>query len=158
MFHKSCTRWLDLLMVRKRVVSSILIVLILSFIGLSAGCKPITDSNSEDGIFYNNDTLGFSLIIPGAWKDKYIIEEAPDEISIFNKKIYENYGLGRLIIIERAVGELITQEDMQQAPVGQQIILRGNGYTYFTVETSDVQYPPDDAELGREYKAMIEEN
>jgi hypothetical protein len=39
-------------------------------------------------------------------------------------------------------GELITPEDMQQAPVGQQIILQGNGFTYFARMPSDVQYPP----------------
>jgi len=51
---------------------------------------------------------------------------------------------------------LITKEDMQPAPVGQQIILQGNGYTYFTIEPSDVQYPPDDKEVSSEYKAMSE--
>lgn len=45
---------------------------------------------------------------------------------------------------------------MQQAPVGQQIILQGNGYTYYTIEVSDVQYPPDDKVLSSDYKAMSE--
>ena len=147
----------DLRRKRKAMISLMMAVLILGIIGLSAGCNQDTDSKTEDSIIYKNEILGFSLKFPSDWKDKYIIKESVDDISIFNKKVYENYnGAGRLLTIERVTGELITKEDMQQAPVGGQIILQGNGYTYFTIEPSDVQYPPDDKELSRDYKAMSE--
>lgn len=132
-------------------------MLVICITGLSAGCKPNIDSKTTDGIIYKNDALGFSLVFPQDWKDKYIIKESAEGISIFNKQIYENYGAGRLLTIERAVGELITPEDMQQAPFGKQIILQGNGYTYVAIEPSDVQYPPDDKELSGEYQAMSEQ-
>ncbi|NLO21757.1 MAG: hypothetical protein GX119_07125 [Syntrophomonadaceae bacterium] len=38
---------------------------------------------------------------------------------------------------------MITKEDMEQAPVSQQIILQGNGFTYFSRMPSDVQYTSD---------------
>jgi hypothetical protein len=139
----------------KVVVSLLMAVLLLGIIGLSAGCNQNTDCKTEDSIIYKNETLGFSLEFPSDWRDKYIIKESVDNISIFNKKIYENYDqAGWLLTIERVTGELITKEDMQQAPVSQKIILQGNGYTYFTIEPSDVQYPPDNKELSSEYQAM----
>lgn len=143
---------------RKGMISLIMAALILGIIGLSAGCNQNTVSKTEDSVIYNNKTLGFSLKFPKDWKEKYIIKESVDGISIFNKKIYENYnGAGRLLTIERVTGELITKEDMRQAPVGQQIILQGNGYTYFTSMPSDVEYPPDDSELSNNYKVMSEQ-
>ena len=115
-------------------------------------------ANPLNMITYKNETLGFSLNFPGDWEDKYLIKESEENISIFCKKIYENDDWGGLLLsIERQIGELITDEDMLQAPVGQQIILQGNGYTYFARIPSDVQYPPDNEELSREYKALFEE-
>ena len=155
MLNKRCANLFDLRRQRKGIISLIMVVLILGIIGLSAGCNQNTDSKAEDNIIYKNETLGFSLEFPRDWKDKYIIEESVDNIFIFNKKVYENDNkAGRLLTIERVTGELITKEDMQQAPVGEQIILQGNGYTYFTIEPSDVQYPPDNEELSSDYKAM----
>lgn len=157
MFKKRLASLFDLCTQRKGKILLIMAVLSLAISGLSAGCNQNMNYKTEDSIIYKNETLGFSLEFPRDWKDKYIIEESADNISIFSKKIYENYnGAGRLLTIERVIGELITQEDMQQAPVGQQIVLRGNGYTYFTIEPSDVQYPPGDAELSKDYKAMSE--
>jgi hypothetical protein len=115
-------------------------------------------ANPENRIIYENENLGFSLKLPENWKDKYIIEESEDSISIFSKKIYKKYnGAGLLLSIERQIGELITEEDMKQAPVEQQIILQGNGYTYFTRMPSDMQCPPDDEELSSEYKALLKQ-
>ena len=79
----------------------ILAIIILVFVLISFG----TDSNNKEEqpeinvsgstnnavladneIIYKNNTLGFSLIFPKEWKDKYAIEESKDYISIFNKK------------------------------------------------------------------------
>ncbi|MGI6712526.1 MAG: M56 family metallopeptidase [Bacillota bacterium] len=106
---------------------------------------------------YKNETLGFSLEFPKDWKDRYIIKEADHNISIFCKKINEKYHeSGLLFSIERQIGELITKEDIGQAPVNQEIILQGNGYTYLTRIPSDVQYPLNDKELSNEYKVLSE--
>jgi len=158
MLQKRFINLLNLPSKTKGIISlTITAILILGIIVLSAGCKQNIGPNTADGIIYKNDALGFSLVFPRDWKDTYIIKESADSISIFDKKIYENYnGLGRLFTIERFSGELITNEDMQQAPVGQQIILQGNGYTYIIKEPSDVQYPPDE-EVSREYEVMSEQ-
>lgn len=109
-------------------------------------------------ITYKNEALGFSLKLPRDWEGKYIIKETGNNITIFNKKIYEKYdGMGRIASVERQIGELITAEDMLQAPVAQQIILQGNGFTYIIQMPSDVQYPLDDTALSSEYSAMGEQ-
>ena len=112
-------------------------------------------ANPVNAVTYKNEALGFSLKIPKDWDNKYTIEETENSIDIFNREIHEKYnGAGRLLTIERQIGELITAEDMLQAPVGQQIILQGNGFTYFSRMPSDVQYPVDDERLGNEYQTM----
>lgn len=132
------------------VIILAVVAVIAALVGLAA--------NPVNTFAYKNEALGFSLKFPADWEDKYIIEESEDNISIFSKKVYESdNGGGLLLSIERQIGELITEEDMLQAPVGQHIILQGNGYTYFTRIPSDVQYPPDDEELSHEYQALFEQ-
>ena len=100
MFKKRFASLLDSCRKRKGMVSLIMAVLLLGIIGLSAGCNHNTDSKTEDSIIYRNEPLGFSLEFPSDWQDKYIIKESVDNISIFNKKIYENYNeAGRLLTI-----------------------------------------------------------
>ena len=138
----------------KRPAFWAVVVIAIAAIAVSIGLAV----NPVNTTIYKNEALGFSLKFPGDWKDKYIIEETENNVSIFSKKIYENYnGIGRLLSIERQIGELITAEDMLQAPVGQQIVLQGNGYTYFTRIPSDVQYPPGDEELASEYRQLEKE-
>ena len=126
----------------------------------------VTDKNPEEidkretnkAVLYKNEKLGFSLEFPVEWRDRYIIEESDNNISVFCKKVYEKYkGAGLLFTVQRAVGELITESDMQQEPVIQQIVLQGNGYTYFTRRPSDMQYPPDDEEVSSDYETMSEQ-
>lgn len=132
--------------------------LILSIIVLGIGCNQNEDRINEDGTIYESEALGLSIGFPSEWKDKYLIEESEENISVFCKKVYEKYpGGGLLFTIERMIGELITQEDMKQEPVSQQIILQGNGYTYFTRQPSDVQYPLNDQEVSNEYMALREQ-
>ncbi|HHV98641.1 MAG TPA: hypothetical protein GXX36_03550 [Clostridiaceae bacterium] len=174
----------DLRKKRKGIISLIMVVLIISIMGLCISCTQNTGSemdkstggtgksaektdkndkeadNRETGkvALYINEKLGFSLNFPVEWKDRYIIEESDDNISVFCKKVYDKYkGAGLLFTMQRAVGELITEADMQQAPVMQQIVLQGNGYTYFTRRPSDIQYPPDDEEVSSDYETMSEQ-
>jgi hypothetical protein len=102
--------------------------------------------------------LSFLWSSPKIGRINIYIEETDNDFSVFSKKVYEEYeGAGRLFTIVRVVGELITEEDMKQGPIPQQIILKGNGYTYFMMRPSDVQYPADDEELSNDYKAMYEQ-
>lgn len=111
-----------------------------------------------NAITYKNEALGFSLKLPQDWDGKYIIKEADNNITIYNKKIYDNYdGMGRIASVERQIGEMISAEDMLQAPVERQIGLQGNGFTYFIQMPSDVQCPFDDTTLHAEYNAMVKQ-
>ncbi len=109
---------------------------------------------------YINSSLGFTIQFPDSWKDKFILKENENSITVHNKMVYEDVtyggaGGGQLFSLERMVGELITQKDMDQEPVRTEIILQGNGYTYFVRYPSDVQYPPVDEELSKDYLAMF---
>lgn len=144
---------------KKRSLASMLILmLILSTLGLCISCTQNNGSGTGDMITYENETLGFSLKFPGDWEDKYLIEETDNNIAVFQKETYEkDEGGGLLFSIERLIGELITKEDMEQAPTSEQIVLQGNGYTYFKRLPPDVQYPPEDEKLSSEYRAMFEQ-
>ena len=132
--------------------------LILSIIASGISCSYNEGSKSEDSIIYESEALGLSIGFPSEWKDKYVIEESEGNITVFCKKSYEKYpGSGLLFSIERMIGELIAQEDIQQEPVPQQIIVQGNGYTYFTRLPTDVQYPLNDQEVSNEYLALREQ-
>jgi len=184
MLKKRFASLFDLRKKRKGIITLIMVVLIISIMGLCISCTQNTGSkngksteergNSTEetdisdtekdkreagkGDLYINEKLGFSLNFPVEWRDRYIIEESENNISVFCKKVYEKYkGAGLLFTMQRAVGELITEADMQQAPVMQQIVLQGNGYTYFTRRPSDMQYPPDDEEVSSDYETMSEQ-
>lgn len=111
-----------------------------------------------DGTVYERRVLGFSLKFPEDWDGRYVVKESESSVSFFSKRVHDAYpNFGRLFTIERMIGELVTEEDMQQAPVPGKIVARGNGYTYFVRFPSDVQYPPDDEELSRDYLGMYEQ-
>jgi hypothetical protein len=136
----------------------IIVMLILSIIGLGIGCSKNEGRETENGIIYESEALGVSIEFPSEWKDRYVIIESEESMMVFCKKVYEKYpGGGLLFTISRMIGELITQEDMLQEPVTQQIILQGNGYTYFTRLPSDMQYPLNDQEVSNEYIALYEQ-
>lgn len=147
---------------KKNIMIAALIIsvvaLILSIIALVISYSGNEVCKSEDRIIYESEAHGLSIGFPSEWKDKYMIEESEGNITVYCKKVYEKYpGVGLLFSIERMVGELITQEDMQQEAVPQQIVLQGNGYTYFTRLPTDVQYPLNDQVVSNEYMALCEQ-
>ena len=112
--------------------------------------KQVIDSE----LVYKNETLGFSIYFPEEWKDKYIIEESDNHISVFAKQIYDTGQGGFLFTINRAIGEMITQKDMNMEPVPAKIIMQGNGYTYFYRLPTDINYPVNDEDLSKHYQEM----
>lgn len=139
-------------------------VIIISFVLILFGTDPQKASgesveNSQKQVIdpeliYKNETLGFSIYFPEEWKDKYIIEESDNHISVFDKQIYDTGQGGFLFTINRTIGEMITQKDMNMEPVPTKIILQGNGYTYFYRLPTDINYPVNDEELARHYQEM----
>lgn len=115
-------------------------------------------ANPKGGTLYKNENLGFSLEFPESWNNRYIIKESEDSIYIYSKEVYNSaYGMGRLFTIQRQTGELITEEDIREGPVPIKILLKGNGYTYFSISVTDVQYPSNDKALSNEYLSLSEE-
>src|SRR6056297_1037843 len=113
------------------------------------------ESSTQDSLTYTNHELDIEIEFPETWKDKYIIDEFENSIEILSKKVNEGSDFqGVLFNIRREVGELITEEDLNQSPVNEKIIGKNKGYTYILRLPSDVQYPPDNQELTEEYKSM----
>lgn len=131
-------------------VISILAIILVSIVLLVNPKKPI---------LYENAQLGFSLEFPFQWKDRYVIEDHDDGIVIYCKKVYDawEHEGGRLLTIHRQVGELIDEEDIAQSPAPAKLLIQGNGYTYYAIFPSDVQYPPDNRKLAEEYKDLEEQ-
>ena len=115
--------------------------------------------NPKKPISYENPELGFSLEFPSEWKERYVVEEHEDSVVIYCKKVYDEWGHegGRLLTIQRQIGELIDEEDIAQSPAPAKMLLQGNGYTYYATFASDVQYPPDNSELAKEYLSLEEQ-
>jgi len=113
------------------------------------------ESSTEDSLTYTNHELGIEIEFPETWEDKYIVEKFENSIEVLNKKINEESDFqGMLFTIKREVGELITEEDINQSPVNEKIIGKNKGYTYILRLPSDVQYPPENENLSEEYKSM----
>lgn len=130
-------------------------VILLGTLGVCVSCTQDAGSENNDMIIYENKDLGFSIGFPKEWEDRYIIEETDNGIAVISKKNHEFGGL--LFGIERLVGELITEEDVEQSPAKEEIILKGNGYTYIARYASDIQYSPDDEVLSKEYQEMFDQ-
>ena len=115
--------------------------------------------NPKKPISYENSELGFSLEFPSEWEERYVVEEHEDSVVIYCKKVYDEWEHegGRLLTIQRQIGELIDEEDIAQSPAPAKMLLQGNGYTYYATFASDVQYPPDNSELAKEYLSLEEQ-
>lgn len=141
------------------MVSALFIII---FVLVLFGTDPLKSGDQAEGKqenqnIYKNEDLGFSLNFPEEWEGKYLIEEGDNSISVFDKDIYDRGQGGLLFTINRTIGELITQEDMDMEPVPTKIILQGNGYTYFYRLPTDVNYPVDDEVLSKHYQEMSQQ-
>ncbi|TJX15380.1 hypothetical protein E9840_03000 [Tissierella creatinini] len=136
-------------MVKNKILIFLILIVIGSMILLS--CTKETSSVPITEIFTNED-LNFSVEIPKQWEGKFIAEDYEKGVNFYSKN-NKDYG-GLLCSIERLVGELISQEDLDQAPVSQKILLKDNGYTYILRMPSDVQFALDNNKLKKEYGEM----
>lgn len=138
-------------MLRNKKTYLLLIFILIGSIIFSS-CTKETSSDPKSEIQFSSEEFNFSLEIPSQWKDKYITEDYENGVNFYSKN---NRDFGGLVFsIERLVGELITEEDMEQAPVSQKILLQENGYTYILRMPSDVQFALDNNKLKKEYEEM----
>jgi hypothetical protein len=103
------------------------------------------DLEQTDGIYYEFDNLGFSLVLPISWEGKYglLVSEAEDGnrhiVTVYHIATREELGseyVGTLFWLGKALDEV----DTDNMP-GKTIILdQVKGYTYYVNFPSDVQY------------------
>lgn len=146
----------------KKTIALCMAIMLLAGITACAEKSPsttiVSDSPTAVAQTYENTNLGFSLQFPASWTGRYVISEGVRGIAVYSKAVRDKYdlGLGALFSVSRQTGELITQEDMNHGPVPQELLLQGNGYTYYMMAISDVQAPLSDENLSGEYYDLYE--
>jgi|GEM_PF-4252758 len=104
---------------------------------------------------YTNKQYGFSLKFPASWQDKYVIKEAGDTISVYNKELLfsppEGY-LGNLFTINAFPKNEWETDGKNLTKVVNLKVIGENDRVVFTVRhPSDVQFNPEKA---AEYRSM----
>lgn len=133
-------------------------MLLLTALLLSAavGCGE-KDVTGAEALIYENEKLGLSLTFPDDWKDKYEIEEEEDGFVVYHKEIRKSEWGGMIATVRRVDGELITEEEFSESiHTRGGILIQGNGYTYTWIMAGDVQYPPEDEKLTKEFREMTD--
>ncbi|MGZ9585168.1 M56 family metallopeptidase [Paenibacillus marinisediminis] len=145
---------------RRGIWGFIILILCVVMVGFMVGCKdrpnPVVSTNSPEQIEteqqYVNQELGFALAIPPSWQDKFTAGPNPNN----DKNIVQfSYNGGFVLFsIERIEGEHIQQEELPAIPP-MKIVMQGNGFTYVSYMSGDVQVPVEKGEEAiREYRTM----
>jgi hypothetical protein len=102
---------------------------------------------------YMSEDMGIKIEFPEEWQNGHLINEMDNGIEVYSRQIIKNSDFeGMLFKIIRIVGELITEEDMSRNPTPSKILGHGNGYTYVLRKPTDMQYPPEDEELAKNFQ------
>ena len=102
---------------------------------------------------YISEDMGIKIEFPKEWQNGHLIIEMDNGIEVYSRQIIKNSDFeGMLFRISRIVGELITEEDMSRNPTPSKILGHGNGYTYVLRKPTDMQYPPEDEELAKNFQ------
>ncbi|MBU3144083.1 hypothetical protein [Clostridium sp. CF012] len=118
---------------------------ILSLLVLLVGCSnKVNDSNKPE--MFKSDKLGFSVVFPETWKDKYKIEENDMGITVYFKpKEKAEGGYGKLFtFINKNSANLY--EDSLDA-VCDQRYFEAKGATYVIGGPTDVNFPENHPEF-----------
>lgn len=106
---------------------------------------------------YRSKKFGFQINLPRSWKDKYTIEEVENGIIVSHKPQGLNIKPGFLFSINKRLGELITQEDLDWSYTAEEILQTHNGYSFLMGLAADSQYDPDDKANTKEYMEMCKD-
>lgn len=153
------------------VFLSILVVLISA--QLLVGCSKINDSNEttrvdnniEQEMEYINESLGYAITLPKNVIDRVIIEKNNDTVYIASKMITESdSGFQGIILFINSIpkSEYPIRQELDnyiknESPVPLFVIGETeNAYICYTTAT-DVQYPPDDEAMTKEYNDLTNE-
>ncbi|WP_410982972.1 hypothetical protein [Bacillus cereus] len=101
--------------------------------------KDATKQEQAKGIEYVNEKLGFSLTIPGFWKENYIVEENEQGGVTFkfkfDGKVYDDIYLFNIYVVDK---EYSNEEQEELGDKG--VLGIGNGKTYLITENLAMEY------------------
>ena len=135
--------------------------------------EPTEQSSPEvgSGILQKLPSLGFSVVFPDSWEDRFGLVEHYFErdsgivhlVEVYHiatrEELYILYGLehgGRLISLGRVVGEHFTYDYAPIMAGGTMFLSRTGGYTYFVNFPSGVEHNENpDSKIAAEYLEMI---
>lgn len=110
------------------------------------------DSRGND-LTYVSEDMGFKIDFPKEWQKGHLVKENDNSLEVYSRQIIKNSNFEGLIFsIDRRIGELVTEEDIEREPMPLRIVSQENGYTYVLRKPSDMQYPPENEELSECYR------
>lgn len=121
----------------KKLLWGLLAILLL---GLISGCSKKVNISKEE-LIYKNNKLGFSLVFPESWKDKYRIEENEMGITVYFKpkeKVEDGYG--ELFSIIKKSDDL---DEKSFDTIGEHRYFEAKGNTYIIGGPTDLSFPEE---------------
>lgn len=121
----------------------------------------VDESGKADTILYTNNSMGFSINLPEAWKGKYEVIQFDNQVAFFHKDIFLKYGKGAGNLFRITKITLPTEENLKEIGEPNEYLYWGKHFAYVWSVASDVQYPiwndsdEEDAELSSDYKDMM---
>lgn len=158
---------------KRYIVVVLSIVIVLISCQLLVGCRKINDSNEttrvenniEQGLEYTNESSGYAITLPKSLMDRVIIETNNDTVYISSKMIAESdSGFQGIILFINPIpkSEYTNRQELDnyirnESPVPLAVIGETeNAYICYSTAT-DVQYPPDDEAMIKEYNNLTNE-
>ena len=131
-------------MIKRKTIGGILTVVTLLVMVVSAGGE---SSAAPEGIGYSHSTLGFSLILPSGWAQRYRVEENQNSawfVSLHN----ENAGFGGLLFGVEVFDE------KPEIPTQYAELLHIGGKYFYAIYPGDIEWAYENASLTKEYHDM----
>ncbi len=145
-----------------RIFVGVFMVMLLSLVGCNGSSQPIEEGNNT--LEYYHESLGYVITLPDSVKDRVIIQEQDNTVYISSKLILEDGSYPGIILFINPISksEYPERQDLDnyienEAPVSFVVIGETeNDYICYNF-ASDVQYPPGDETLTKEYNDLINE-
>ncbi|GCD11581.1 MULTISPECIES: hypothetical protein [Clostridium] len=118
---------------------------ILSLLVLLVGCsKKVNDSNKPE--MFKSDKLGFSIVFPKTWKDKYRVEENDMGITVYFKpKEKAEGGYGKLFAFINKNSANFYEDSLDT--ICDQRYFEAKGATYVIGGPTDLNFPEEHPEF-----------
>jgi len=157
---------------KKYIVFGLFMIAVLMSSQLLVGCSKYIDTNQTEALEndteemeYINESLGYSITLPKNLMERVVIEKNNNTVYIVSKMISESEsGFPGIIIYINPIrkSEYPSREELNayiedESPVPLYVIGETeNDYICYSTAT-DVQYPPDDEVMTKEYKELTDE-